>query len=176
MRKTSNAVAVLDQHGRAPGAYCLMLRAAVANKVIFSSEEEDLILQKNKIALTKHIEKLAKLAGMDHLSWVDFFTSFDQQDSHIRTYLSDPYCDHKERDVAKTLCGDAGYEFFHALSPFAGFDLCVYEVPCTRAPSERLNPNHLLARLAAKEGVNEPGERALILIPRNQTKAIDLTP
>ncbi|OHA84887.1 MAG: hypothetical protein A2408_01360 [Candidatus Yonathbacteria bacterium RIFOXYC1_FULL_52_10] len=169
-----NAMVVLNQQGRCEGALYLMVRAAMAEKTLFSREDEIFILRKNNTTREDYYERVMDLVRGEYVPWVDFFTNFDQQDSHIRTYLSD--CDSKERDVAKTLCGDAGYEFFHALSPFAGFDLCVYEVPCTRAPSERLNPNHLLARLAAKEGVNEPGERALILIPRNQTKAIDLTP
>lgn len=156
-----NAAEALDWRGCAKGAYALLFRAELAQKVLFLTDFSSEIFEKVGIDEESFLREISTLHGGDKAAWVKFLQELKEQDSEIRVYLSN--CSTREQCEAKALLGDDGSRLFLNISPFSGHEICVYKVPDRRIASDPMSPEHMLARIAAKAGVIEPGERAVIV-------------
>lgn len=156
-----NAAMNLDWRGCAKGAYALLFRAELAKRPIFISNISDEIFEKAGTDEESFLRELDTLDNGDNAAWIRFLQGFKDQDNEILVYLSN--CSSGEQREAKSLLGDDGSKFFLSISPFAGHEICVYKVPDRRIAVDPLSPEHMLAKIAAKAGVTEPGERAVIV-------------
>lgn len=156
-----NVATTLDWHGHAKGAYALLFRAELAQKMLFLTRLSDEIFERVGVDEESFVREMGMLHEGNKAAWIKFLQDFKDQDSDIRIYLSKR--SYQEQSEAQSLLGGDGSRFFLSISPFSGHEICVYKVPNRRIAADPMSPEHMLARIAAKAGVTEPGERAVIV-------------
>ena len=159
-----NAALALEEKGRVPGAYALLFRSEIANKVTFVSRLSDEILEKVGVSEDAFVEEVKSVENWGVAAWLKFFQNFSMKDCDIWTYLSG--CSIREKAEVENLHGASGLKFFLGLSPllspFDGYQICVHTVPEVRKAFPPFSTEHVLAQIAADAGAILPGQRVVI--------------